>query len=1216
MSADKNLTHNVLLFRHQDIQKYLNVNNPDLLSQLFRLECLTQEQYDQLLAFGRTPWQKVNFLLSYLLLSKCDNPLSSFIQSLKFTADYEPHRNLSAILSEVQTFQPPKTLIHTVTPSTDALRAEKEKFCMLLDVHALLPLLNRRGLLTASDYCNIIQTESKQSRVELIMSSLQKHSDGVLRLVHCLQEDTVNPSGHSELASLILDQPYVEKVQVTEVNYTNSLSRSLKRLYLERRVQVRVRWLPSLNQEILEPRLVEHNLAEGNNTKSVDYKSLFKPATDEKAIRNVLVIGEAGAGKSKFCEKLLCEWGKGAVLNDYSLVFFVPLCMKEIVSSESLDDLLLRSCPVFEGFSVKHLSLGKGCLFILDGWDELSNELHQDKSVLRDIISFRCLPFASVIITSRAVASNDVRRMFTIDRCVTLQGFAKADIEKYIKLYIEPAAPLIQQLEANLIFENVCTNPLNCAIVCHLWKITGGCIPFSITELYTRIIFNVVHHEIERRAPQDMNLLTQLETNPAHLWSLEPMLKLCNLAFTGLKEGQTTFTRSDLENVFASTSRDLPLFHQSLGLLQSTLSYTPEGHCSLLFFFTHQTFQEYLAARYISNLDELRQVAVSREFSTHPSFQRVWQFYFGVSQQDIPRGVISKCLQSNDAKPGYKLHLCRCAYEAGSEVVDNLVAANIKGKFGPYECNLSAYDCLAIAQTISHTTVPLKIMLKYSHCGDKGMMEIIGTIIHVSNQRKLNVEKLHLPCADITADSFKHFSKALPVFKSLKELDLTSNKIGPLALANILESGSSLEKISLKNVGITGSDDDISTVLKSLQCHKQLTELVLSGNYLGISGVEQLATCLENLQDLKVLRVRGVLEGSPLDEIAMAALLKSIALYCPNLAYLDISCNSLSSAAARALGKALAILKSPHNVWVNQVNFTDESMHEFTDCLSSLKKSSLQSSHIISHLELLDNELHAEGIYHLVEVIITGSLPVSRLYLGGNPLGPEGASQIARMLETKDCPIHSLSLSRCNLGTEGAIILLHALSSNTSLEDITLTENRMGEADKAKVCTFIYQLLKSSHTFKCEPVTSDLKWFCNFLKCNNHLEYLRISNNYFTGDGIEILLAFLSVCRSLKLLCSLNCHITSHDLRHKGLQSFERDQLPALFKHEKLQKWRLEDNEIEEDAVSVFSKLVRSACPQLKHIFLRGNPIYHSQEAQGFKLEDTFKWKVCEIKIL
>jgi len=582
---------------------------------------------------------------------------------------------------------------------------------MLLDLHALLPLLNKHELLSVSEYCDIIQTKSKKAKVELLMRSVQKHSDGVSRLVHCLQEDTVNPSVHAELASLILDEPKDEKVPVTAINYTNSLSQSLKRLYVERRVQVRAQWPPSLNQEILEPRLVESNVATestSERTKSVDYKSLFKPGIDGKPVRNVLVIGEPGVGKSKFCEKLLSEWGNDVVLNEYSLVFFVPLCMKEIVSSESLDDLLLRSCPVFEGFSVKHLSFGKGCLFILDGWDELSNELHQGKSVLHDIISFRCLPFASVIITSRAVTSNDLRRMF-IDRCVSLQGFAKADIEKYIKLYIEPAAPLIQQLEANLIVENVCTNPLSCAIVCHLWKITGGCIPFSITELYTQIIFNVVHHEIERRSPQDMNLLTQLETNPAHLWSLEPMLKLCNLAFTGLKEGQTTFTRSDLENVFASTSRDLPLFHQSLGLLQSTLSYTPEGHCSLLFFFTHQTFQEYLAARYISSLDELRQVAVSREFSTHPSFQRVWQFYFGVLDKEIPQGVITKRLKSNDTKHNYKLHLCHCAYEANSEVVAKIVAVNLNGKFGPYEGNLSAYDCVAVAQTISHTTVPLKM---------------------------------------------------------------------------------------------------------------------------------------------------------------------------------------------------------------------------------------------------------------------------------------------------------------------------------------------------------------------------------------------------------------------------------------------------------------------------------------------------------------------------
>jgi len=125
----------------------------------------------------------------------------------------------------------------------------------------------------------------------------------------------------------------------------------------------------------------------------------------------------------------------------------------------------------------------------------------------------------------------------------------------------------------------------------------------------------------------------------------------------------------------------------------------------------------------------------------------------------------------------------------------------------------------------------------------------------------------------------------------------------------------------------------------------------------------------------------------------MAELLDAVASHCPNLTDLDLSCNLLNLTSAEALGKVLATLKHPHNVWVNKVNFTDEFMHTFSDCLT---KYSLHPRHIISHLDILCNQLHAEGILQLVEVITTGSLPVARLYLGGNPLGPEGASQIAR----------------------------------------------------------------------------------------------------------------------------------------------------------------------------------------------------------------------------
>jgi len=56
-----------------------------------------------------------------------------------------------------------------------------------------------------------------------------------------------------------------------------------------------------------------------------------------------------------------------------------------------------------------------------------------------------------------------------------------------------------------------------------------------------------------------------------------------------------------------------------------------------------------------------------------------------------------------------------------------------------------------------------------------------------------------------------------------------------LVVADILEIGSSLKKISLKNIGIKGNDEEISArLMKSLQHHNRLTKLVLSGNYVGL----------------------------------------------------------------------------------------------------------------------------------------------------------------------------------------------------------------------------------------------------------------------------------------------------------------------------------------------------------------------------------------------
>ena len=680
------------------------------------------------------------------------------------------------------------------------------------------------------------------------------------------------------------------------------------------------------------------------------------------------------------------------------------------------------------------------------------------------------------------------------------------------------------------------------------------------------------------------------------------MHKLYKLAFTGMKQNRTMFTRDEIEDIFASTSSDLPFVFQSLGLLQSTLSFTTVDY-SVSFHFNNLTFQQYLAARYLLTLGEPQQVAASHSYFKVPRFQKVWQFYFGLHcQRTIPEGVISKCLKSNVSVDNFQHHLCCCAYEADSEDLSRIVAAKLKGKFVTYG-DLSAYDCLAVGYVMSRSLVSLKILLKYSHCGDRGIKEIVRFL---SCQQTLKIDKLHLSCADITAEGFETISDAFS-FEPLKELDLTSNKIGPsgtIALAHILKASSSLEKINFKNIGI--EENGAAELIACLAGHKKLTELILSGNLLGVSGIKQLTKCLHELQNLKILRIRGVLGSTSADETAIATLLDVVALHCPNLKELDISCNSLSLVDAEAFGRALAALKHLHKLWVNNTQLTDEGMHKFSIGLSNKMTISVRT---ISHLELIDNNLHAEGIFHLVEAVKTGNLPALRLHLSENPLGPEGASQLSRMLQLEHCQLRSLGLSKCNLGSKGAITLLCALSHNTSLDDLNLTDNAIGKTDETDTSTFIRQLLEPHHIHSCTPTGSDLQLFCSTLKPNTQLGYLRISKNYFTGLGIEVLLSFLTICQSLKQLWSRNCQISSDDLKHNIFSKLATSS-ETLFTHPVLQKWNLEDNRIQEDATVIFRKLAETACPQLKSVFLQGNPIYSSQEAQEFDFENIPESKV------
>ena len=149
-------------------------------------------------------------------------------------------------------------------------------------------------------------------------------------------------------------------------------------------------------------------------------------------------------------------------------------------------------------------------LIIADGWDELSTEDRREGSFLYELLFGECYSL-SAIVTSRPSSSTSIRDLQCIDRLVEVCGFSKENITEFIQCEFasdsdrEKGSGLLKQLEDNPLIESVCSIPLNCTIICHLWHQFQGSLPTTMSELYTKIILNVILRNI-KKIPQHENI--------------------------------------------------------------------------------------------------------------------------------------------------------------------------------------------------------------------------------------------------------------------------------------------------------------------------------------------------------------------------------------------------------------------------------------------------------------------------------------------------------------------------------------------------------------------------------------------------------------------------------------------------------------------------------------------------------------------------------------
>ncbi len=363
--------------------------------------------------------------------------------------------------------------------------------------------------------------------------------------------------------------------------YIMEYTRYLKEMYLSEPIMQEDPWPPPPSEEFTKLTLILKTKNGNDSDEQIDLENIFEDL--EKPFK-ILIDGDPGSGKSTLCRKIVHNWSKKKMAQDFNLTVLVPLRDPEIVNSNRIDDLFYHDDSVLQMKVVEHVRKNQGAnvLLIMDGYDELSHKQRTKHSLFLQILQGKKLAKCSVLVTSRPHASQKLESLHTLSQHVKLLGFSKRDIMSCISSSIHGEKG--KKLQYLLRFEKlellkVCENPLSCAIIIFVYKQENYDLPLTLTGTYEYFISNVLTREADIQGIECKSML-------------EPdLLNLCKLAYENSINDRVVLEDEEVRKLTGQNFK-------SLGLLTASKGFMSRGR-KLNYAFTHLTVQEYLAAKWV-----------------------------------------------------------------------------------------------------------------------------------------------------------------------------------------------------------------------------------------------------------------------------------------------------------------------------------------------------------------------------------------------------------------------------------------------------------------------------------------------------------------------------------------------------------------------------------------------------------------------------------------
>ena len=320
-----------------------------------------------------------------------------------------------------------------------------------------------------------------------------------------------------------------------------------------------------------------------------------------------LVEGSPGIGKTTFCLKLAYDWAREKIPTNSSfpkLQFVLLLKCRDIDKDimEAIKEQLLpedmkeETWTKFSEF-IKDIHNQEKILIILDGLDELPEK---SQHFVDKLLRRRILPFCYILVTSRQEKGIDVRKNFEFDLLLEIKGFTEDDAYCYIKKHFQNVGPkhsskgetLVKEVKENTLLNALRNNPLNLLLLCVIYEDYDGKLPTSRTELYQVIVQCLLRRYCAKHSlvvPEDNTLEKRFD---------EDILALGELAWTCLLNDRHSFREEELTE---REVRNKNLVARKIGLLYKEERLKRILRSQYEYWFLHKTFQEYLAAAFITH---------------------------------------------------------------------------------------------------------------------------------------------------------------------------------------------------------------------------------------------------------------------------------------------------------------------------------------------------------------------------------------------------------------------------------------------------------------------------------------------------------------------------------------------------------------------------------------------------------------------------------------